>query len=330
MGAVTRAGFRTRTAFLAVLSVTVYLLVFVLLSALAHAELNIVLKNDFIEKYKDRATITAQFTVVAASKVHPASQDADIHIAGRSEDIGLPVVAEIMNAKGAPAALKAVKAGENSGEPVPVIGAWRIWAEHGGIDDQVQGAPVTVADSNPPHVFQIHPVSQFDNKSVLKSLHPIQGYTPKKAHDAFMAYERLSSVITPGADTTTIRTVTAGYNYVKFIMELSEEPTHETDSGDGRSVFAKVYDTDCELLLHKRRMIFVKDSPPEQKVKTLHRGRQLLVLGLPRIDLSLVSFRTGCDKDPACKQKHPDVLQWSLPYEIIVVGVYGAASCPAP
>src|ERR1043166_3958971 len=165
MGAVTRAGFRTRSAFLAVLSVTVYLLVFVLLSALAHAELNIVLKNDFIEKYKDRATITARFTVVAASKVHPASQDADIHIAGRSEDIGLPVVAEIMNAKGSPAALKAVKAGENSGEPVPVIGAWRIWAEHGDIDDQVQGAPVTDADSNPPHVFQIHPVSQFDNKS---------------------------------------------------------------------------------------------------------------------------------------------------------------------
>lgn len=285
--------------------------------------------NEFIEKYKNRATITAQFTVVATSKVHPASQDADIHIAGRSDDIGLPTVAEIMNAKGEPTALKAVMAAEKSGQPVTVTGAWRIWAEHGGIDDQVQGAAVTVTDSNPPHVFEIHPVSGFDNKSVLKSLHPIQGYTPKEAHDAFMAYEGISSVITPGADTTTIRTVTAGYNYVKFIMELNEDPTHETDGGDGRSVLAKVYDTACDLLLHKRRMIFVKDTPPEQRVKTLSKGKQLLVLGLPRIDLSLVSFRTRCDKEPDCKQKFPDVLQWSLPYEIIVVGVYGTASCPA-
>lgn len=320
----------TRRAFSPILSASGFLLVLVLLSARASADLNIVLKNDFIEKYKNRATITAQFTVVATSKVHPASQDADIHIAGRSDDVGLPMVAEIMNAKGEPGALKAVKAAENSGEPVTVAGAWRIWSEHGGINDQVQGAPVTVTDSNPPHVFEIHPVSEFDNKSVLKSVQPIKGYKPKDAHDAFMAYEGISSVITPGTDTTTIRTVTAGYNYVKFIMELNEDPTHETDESDGRSVFAKVYDTDCELLLHKRRMIFVKDTPSEKRIKTLHQGNQLVVLGLPRIDLSLVSFRTGCDKDPGCKQKFPDVLQWSLPYEIIVVGVYGTASCPTP
>jgi hypothetical protein len=320
----------TRRSFLPILSATAPLLILVFLSSLAHAELNIVLKNEFIEKYKNRATITAQFTVVATSKVHPASQDADIHIAGRSDDIGLPTVAEIMNAKGEPTALKAVKAAENNGQPVTVIGAWRIWAEHGGIDDQVQGAPVTVTDSNPPHVFEIHPVTEFDNKSVLKSLQPIKGYTPKDAHDAFMAYEGISSIITAGTDTTTIRTVTAGYNYVKFIMELNEDPTHETDDGDGRSVFAKVYDTDCELLLHKRRMIFVKNTPPEQRVKTLKQGRQLVVLGLPRVDLSLVSFRTRCDKEPECKQKFPDVLQWSLPYEMIIAGVYGTASCPTP
>ena len=297
---------------------------------LAWADLNIVLKNDFIEKYKGRATMTAQFTVDAMSAVHPPSQDADIHIAGHSDDVSLPMVAEIMNAKGEPAALKAVNAAKSSGAPVSVTGAWRIWCEHGGIDDQVQGAPVTVSNSNPPHVFQIHPVSNFDGHSVLRSLHPIQGYAPKKPHDAFMAYEGISSVITPGADTTTIRTVTAGYNYVKFVMELTEDPTHETENGDGRSAFARVYDTDCELLLQNRRMIFVKDTTPEKKVKTLHKGDQLLVLGLPRLDLSLVSFRTHCAQDAECKSKHPDVLQWSLPYEMIIAGVYGPASCPAP
>jgi len=151
----------------------------------------------------------------------------------------------------------------------------------------------SLTDSNPPHVFEIHPVSEFDNKSVLKSVQPIKGYKPKDAHDAFMAYEGISSVITPGTDTTTIRTVTAGYNYVKFIMELNEDPTHETDESDGRSVFAKVYDTDCELLLHKRRMIFVKDTPSEKRIKTLHQGNQLVVLGLPRIDKHLYARENG-------------------------------------
>jgi hypothetical protein len=319
-----------RCSFPSVLSVTTCLLVLVLVSASAHAELNIVLKNDFIEKFKNRATITVPFTVDATSKVHPASQDADIHIAGHSDDVGLPLVAEIMNAKGEPAALQAVKAAESSSQPVAVAGAWRIWCEHGGIDDQVQGASVTITDSNPQHVFEIHPIINFDGHSVLKSIHPIQGYKPKDAHEAFMAYEGIQSVLTFNADTTTIRTVTAGYNYVKFILELNEDPTHETDGGDGRSVFAKVYTTDCELLLHKRRMIFVKDTPPEATVKTLRQGKQVLVLGLPRIDLALVSFRTHCSQDAECKQMHPDVLNWSLPHEMIIVGVYGAASCPTP
>jgi hypothetical protein len=321
---------RSRRPVFSGLSLATCLVMLVLVSAPAQAELNIVLKNDFIEKFKNRATITAQFTVDATSKVHPPSQDADIHIAGHSDDVGLPLVSEIMNAKGEPAALQAVKAAESSSQPVSVNGAWRIWSEHGGIDDQVQGAPVTITDSNPPHVFEIHPVINFDGHSVLKSIHSIQGYKPKDAHDAFMAYEGIQSVLSFNAETTTIRTVTAGYNYVKFIMELNEDPTHETDGGDGRSVFAKVYTADCELLLHKRRMIFVKDTPPETTVKALRQGKQLLVLGLPRIDLSLVSFRTNCSRDTECAQKHPDVLSWSLPYEMIIVGVYGTASCSTP
>jgi hypothetical protein len=321
---------RSRRSFPLAFSLETCLLVLVLFSAPAQAELKIVLKNDFIEKFKDRATITAQFTVDATSTVHRPAQDADIHIAGHSDDVGLPLVSEIMNARGEPTALQAVKAAESSSQPVTVAGAWRIWSEHGGIEDQVQGAPVTITGSNPAHVFQIHPITNFDGHSVLKSIHSIQGYKPKDAHEAFMAYERIQSVLSFNADTTTIRTVTAGYNYVKFIMELNEDPIHETDGGDGRLVFAKVYTTDCELLLHKRRMIFVKDTPPETTVKALRQGKQLLVLGLPRIDLSLVSFRTHCSQDTECAQKHPDVLSWSLPYEMIIVGVYGTASCSTP
>ena len=40
------------------------------------------------------------------------------------------------------------------------------------------------------------------------------------------------------------------------------------------------------------------------------------VLGIPRIDLALVSYRTRV------ADTRPEVLEWNLPYELIVVGVY--------
>ena len=59
----------------------------------------ITLKNSFIEQFKNRVTIDATFTVGKTSKIHPASQDGDIHIAGTAPEIELAAVAEIMNAK---------------------------------------------------------------------------------------------------------------------------------------------------------------------------------------------------------------------------------------
>jgi hypothetical protein len=40
------------------------------------------------------------------------------------------------------------------------------------------------------------------------------------------------------------------------------------------------------------------------------------LLGIPRIDLALVSYRTRVS------DTKPEVLNWNLPYEVIVVGVY--------
>jgi hypothetical protein len=84
------------------------LAVFFLLPVAAQAQIEITLKKSFIEKYKDRATIEADFFVDKAhKKPDPPSKDGDMRIAGRSpEEIGLPIVAEIMNASGAPSAKK--------------------------------------------------------------------------------------------------------------------------------------------------------------------------------------------------------------------------------
>ena len=81
---------------------------FILLPVVAQAQIEITLKRSFIEKYKDRVTIDADFVVENTDKKpNSPSKDGDMHVAGRSpEEIGLPIVAEIMNASGTSTQLK--------------------------------------------------------------------------------------------------------------------------------------------------------------------------------------------------------------------------------
>jgi hypothetical protein len=82
---------------------------------LASAEITITLRKDFIKTFENRVTIDATFTIDQAHKrPNPASKDADIHIAGRADEIGLAAVAEVMNAAGQPKALALVKSAQGS------------------------------------------------------------------------------------------------------------------------------------------------------------------------------------------------------------------------
>src|SRR5262249_11405646 len=124
-------------------------------SAQAGKDIFITLKNDFIEKYKLRATIETKFTVDAVGKIHPPKEDGDLHFAGRADEVKLAMVAEIMNAKDEKDAVAAVKKAEGK-EPIKVAGAWRIWCEHAGGGSHTQGKELKkFTTSNPDHVFEI-------------------------------------------------------------------------------------------------------------------------------------------------------------------------------
>jgi hypothetical protein len=289
-------------------------------SATAYAEIEIVLQNGFIEAYKDRATIDANFIVDKAhERPNPPSKDGDLHIAGRADEVKLPMVAEIMNAKDETAAVNLVHALEGTGQAVPLSGFWRLWCEHGGTSRQVQGEALEAFHTtNPDHVFQIHPVTNLNGRSLLGSLREINGFETKDAERAFTKYEDLFCEIVPKENSTVIRTRMAGYNYVEFAMSLSPEGERVVD--DGRFAFAEVYDLDGELLVRKRRMVFVKDSEPEIKTRSLPEGTLVHVLGMPRINLALVDWRC---KEATREGGNKEVLTWSLPYEIMVVGYYG-------
>jgi hypothetical protein len=304
--------------------------ILLLLPVASNAQIQITLKNSFIEKFKDRATIDATFTVDKAHKrPNPPSKDGDLHIAGRAPEIGLAIVSEIMNAKDEDAAVQAIHAAEQSHGPVKLSGAWRIWCEHGGESKQVQGAALQPFDTtNPDHVFEIHPITSVSGNSIAQSLKPIGGFDTKDAEQAFTSYENKKCQLVPNGTkrTTTIITSMGGFNYVEFRIKLHSAPFQVAD---GMMVFATVMklkaagdpandenEEDDAILVRNRRMVFVKGSPPEAAVRNLTKGAVLHVLGVPRINLKLVSFRRQNTN------KFPGILTWNLPYEMLIVGIY--------
>ena len=290
----------------------------------------ITLRNTFIEKYKNRVTISTPFRVVfAAKKPHPADQDGDLHVAGLGDEVGLACVAGVMNAKDFQGVVELMNKLQASEELTPLTGAWRLWCEHPGKFPHTQDDVIPPYKStNPDHVFEIHPITQVGNFELLSSLKPIPGYDPKDAEKAFGIYESLSCTIIPDPEqqTTTILTPGVGYNYVEFNLQLEEDDQFLTV--DGRIVRCSALTVDGKQLVSNRRMVFVKNTAPEKAVRSLHKGDVLHVLGIPRIDLAVVSWRARS------ADAHSEALQWNLPYEIIVVGVYqeenGMLRMPSP
>lgn len=194
-----------------------------LYATLAAGENVLTLNADFAERYKNRVTISTDYVVDRAHpRPNPPAKDGDMHIAGRSPQIGLATVAEIQNAAEMTAAVNRVHEVEGTGQPIRVAGVWRIWPEHGGEHEHVQGAPLSPFDTtNPPHVFEIHRVTQIDQLNVLASLHPITGFETKDADVAFNTYERTRSRISGDRGAISISMPMAGYNYVEFLFRLT-------------------------------------------------------------------------------------------------------------
>src|SRR2546426_216605 len=101
-------------------------LLLLLLPVLVYAEVEIVLKSSFIETYKNRATINVNYVIDKAHKTpNPPSKDGDMHVAGRAQEVGLPIVAEIMNARFHRNAVDLVHQLEGTGQSIQLSGAWR-------------------------------------------------------------------------------------------------------------------------------------------------------------------------------------------------------------
>jgi hypothetical protein len=92
-------------------------------------------------------------------------------------------------------------------------------------------------------------------------LNRIDGYTAKLAEDAFNRYENTRLKIVPGKTTTNVVSGGRGYNYIEFQMHLNEKPFK---IADGSFAYANVRDFEGELILRKKRTVFVRDTAPKK------------------------------------------------------------------
>lgn len=271
------------------------------------------LTNDFIKSHMNRALMESQFRVDRVGSVHSAKKDGEAHVAGVAEEARLATVIEVMNAEDEIAALSLLRKAARDRQSVKVRGAWRFWCEHAGTRNQKQGdnLPNRFPDSNPDHVFEIHPVTSVGELNLSDSVKATPGFEPKEAERAFRAYENVPCRIErlPG-NRTRITTKSVGFNFTEFVIRLNEDPI---PIEDGHLVLASVRDLDNELLVRNRRMVFMKGTKADQAVANLGEGDFLRVIGIPRISLRLIHWRTenGNDENQA--------LTWDLPYEMIIV-----------
>lgn len=273
--------------------------------------------KSFIEKYKNSVTIHTTFTVDRAMGSPLSTRlDGDLHFAGRAPQIALPAVAEITNAATQTQAVDIVHRAEGTHKPLKVSGVWRLWPEHAGITLEEQGNALPPYEtSNPEHVFEIHPITRINETGLLdESFRPIEGFKPGGAQRTFGIYEKASCTLKVEPTTVSIWTPTGLYNDVEFIMELADARPLVVD--DGRFVTASARDTDGGLLVNRLRVVFVKGTAPERAVGLLTRGDRLHVYGIPRLDLAEISRRV---RESAT---NPALLTGTLPYEIIIIGVY--------
>lgn len=303
-------GYLGRQATIAYLEVT---------SHLASKEIEIEIHRSFMERYANRVTIDASFTVDKAAPVpNPAFIDGDLHFSGRAPQVGFATVGEIVNAASQKAAVDLVHRVAGRATPIHVSGAWRVWPEHAGGRDEEQGQrDEPVGSANPNHVFEIHPVTRIESLSLLESFVPVKGFKPGEAGKVFEIYEKARCTLRVKPRSISIVTTPGLYNDVEFVMEIAGTPQHVVR--DGRFVTASVYDTDGHLVADTRRMVFVKGTPPERAVKGLGRGDRLHVYGIPRVDFAEVLRRAHR------YHSDPELLTRSLPYEIIVIGVFEPA-----
>ncbi len=267
---------------------------------------SITLRKSFVDSLKNRVTIDASFNVwYSHKKANSAVKDGDIHCSGYDNKIGLPIVAEIMNAKDHRDAIDLLVANEGKGDAantkLKMTGVWRLWPEHMGHDNFVQGMKLSKAEiekktTNPDHVFEIHPVTKLEDMDFTESLYNIDGYTPKDIWSVFGQIRNKQFTISSTKKTISFSTKQIGNNYIDLWARVDQFWKVE----DGAMAFCTILDSDFDpaadkvsekLVAKKVRVVFVTGSEPYKQAAKKTGKHFVHLLAVPRINLALIDWR---------------------------------------
>ncbi len=251
----------------------------------------VLLKRKFVEVNRNRATMKVGFILDHAKSSPNAiaddGKDGDLHMAGRASKVGLPMVAELVNARMEPAALQYIK--QQAGQPAeaPLEGVWRLWFEHPSAGLQVQQPVVPKPyNTNPDHVFEIHPITKIGAISVLGSLQPIPGFTAYDAEKAFEHYEDLEITVQRVKGGVLLKAPKGKYNYAEFTVRFAGKPKKYADC---YIVLADVVDNEGHSIVARpRRMVFMEGASYGINWSTAKKGDEHRLLGIPRVNLAEV------------------------------------------
>ena len=291
---------------------------------------NIVLKTAWAQKYRNRVSIEANVTIL---KVSGKEVDADIHGGSRENQIGLPMVAEILN--GAEPSQQPARSGLAPGTNPQknVYGAWRIWFEHppsggtqcqhftGQAPDICLNQTLTGPDSNPKHSFEIHPIFEVDGVRVGRSSLVVGTNAQIKETDqAFRVYTGPNKKITIARTTSgiTLNSLQIMDNYVRMRVRVRQTstPTKRNDgSTDGGWIRADVLVSDPDLAdrASNLRVFYFLDSMPGDRLKTAAVDDEFEIVAIPRLNLDAILSASQANQ----------VVQIPLPFEFVAVGMVG-------
>ncbi len=290
------------------------------------------LKKAFMQSIQDRTSIEATMVVrhshKTANNVGEKSQDGDLHFSGESGDIGLPFVAEVVNAAQEGPAVAFIKStakynedNPNARKEIHVQGAWRLWFEHPSqLQTQGESNPFHPDTTNPDHSFEVHPIAtvgQFDVHNSFVPIRDMKSHPPKDfvaypPDVAFPYYDGIAVMIKASNSGVSIRSQRVVYNYVQFYMELTQKPKKVVD---GYIATAEVLDAGGESQSdHEHRMIFVEGTDGAKTISTAGASDRFHVLGIPRLNLNAVLSLVA--------EHGTTQFSTELPYEMIIVGIY--------
>ncbi len=196
------------------------------------------LRESVLQGLRDRVTATITGTVDRlGTRAHRLEEDCDLHVPLRSQDIRVPLLAEVKNAwsepPGQPRTFWSQQIAQAVGtQAVHATGAFRIRLEHppSGVQSEADPLP-PYPHSNPDHQVELHPLLRLgplDFTGHVKWIQEgewfFQGYGPEELRPLLQRRLRIQRITVSGEGYLRLRGTRVGFNHWDLRARVVQAP----------------------------------------------------------------------------------------------------------